>query len=186
MPFPCLFFSVNARGCNSIHYGLLAASLLSCQIFTRSLIDLNNLKECYVKKGKVLFADKHHIMLAGVRFLLESRFEKVFMVADEGSLLEAAEKIVPNLIVADLSLPVSKEINIARCLKKTFPEIKLIILSIHDEPTAIKECMEAGVAGFVLKRTAVNDLVPAIKAVMQGASYISPSAQIKSENVLVT
>lgn len=128
-----------------------------------------------MKQGKVLLADKHQNMLAGVRTLLESMFEKVFMVADENSLIEVAEKIAPNLIIADLSLPVSKEINIARRLKKTFPEIKLIILSVHDEPTAINECMEAGVAGFVLKRTAVIDLVPAIKAVLQGSTYISQS-----------
>ena len=135
-----------------------------------------------MKKGKVLLADKHQNMLEGVRTLLESIFEKVFMVADEGSLLEVAEKISPNLIVADLSLPVSREINIARRLKKTFPEIKLIILSIHDEPTAINECMDAGVAGFVLKRTAVRDLVPAIETILAGGQYISPSLQKKIEN----
>ena len=132
-----------------------------------------------VKKGKVLLADKHQGMLAGIRDLLETRFEKVFMIADEASLLEAAEKIMPDLIIADLSLPVSKEVNIARRLKKVFPEIKLIILSIHDEPTAITECMEAGVAGFVLKRTAVNDLVPAIEAVLQNHLYISTSVMVK-------
>jgi len=126
-----------------------------------------------VKKGKVLLADKHQNMLAGVRILLESRFDKVFMVADENSLLEAAEKIVPNLIIADLSLPVTGELNIARRLNKLFPKIKLIILSIHDEESAIQECMEAGAAGFVLKRTAVNDLVPAIEAVMHNKKYVS-------------
>jgi DNA-binding NarL/FixJ family response regulator len=135
-----------------------------------------------VKQERVLIADKHQNMLAGVRTLLESMFDKIFMVADEESLLEAAEKIAPNLIVADLSLPVTKEINIARRLKKTFPEIKLIILSVHDEPTAIKECMDAGAAGFVLKRTAVNDLVPAIEAVLQDVKYVSPSAMNKFEN----
>jgi len=130
-----------------------------------------------VKKGKVLLADKHQGMLAGIRDLLETRFEKVFMVADEASLLEAAEKIMPDLIIADLSLPVTNEINIARRLNKTFPTTKLIILSVHDEPTAINECMEAGAAGFVLKRSAVNDLVPAIEAVVQGGRYISHSSK---------
>ena len=129
-----------------------------------------------MKQGKVLLADKHQNMLAGVRILLESQFDKVFMVADEASLMEAAEKIEPDLIVADLSLPVTKEINIARRLNKTFPGIKLIILSVHDDLTAINECLEAGAAGFVLKRTAVNDLVPAIEAVLHNTPYISPSA----------
>jgi len=128
-----------------------------------------------MKKGKVLLADSHQNMLAGIRTLLESMFERVFMVADEASLLEAAEKINPDLIIADLSLPVTKEINIARRLHKTYPDIKLIIMSVHDELTAIQECIEAGAAGFVLKRTAVDDLVPAIKGVLRGTVYISPS-----------
>jgi len=138
-----------------------------------------------VKQERVLLADIHQNMLAGVRTILESMFEKVFMVADEGSLLEAAEKIKPDLIIADLSLPVTMEINIARRLHKAFPKIKLIILSVHDESSAINECMEAGAKGFVLKRTAVNDLVPAIEAILQDDPYISPAALIKQENIPV-
>ena len=133
-----------------------------------------------MKKGKVLLADIHQNMLAGVRIVLENMFENVFMVADEASLLDAAEKIKPDLIIADISLPVTAEINIARRLHKTFPETKLIILSVHDESSAINECMDAGAKGFVLKRTAVNDLVPAIEAVMQEDSYVSPSALNKA------
>jgi len=135
-----------------------------------------------VKKGKVLLADIHQNMLAGVRTVLENMFEKVFMVADEASLLDAAEKIKPDLIIADLSLPVTVESNIARRLNMIFPEIKLIILSVHDESTAINECMEAGAKGFVLKRTVVNDLVPAIEAVLQDDLYVSPSALLKPES----
>ena len=74
-----------------------------------------------MKMGKVLLADKHQNMLAGVRTLLEKLFENVFMVADEASLLEAIEKLGPDLIIADLSLPVSEEINIARQLRYKFP-----------------------------------------------------------------
>lgn len=135
-----------------------------------------------MKQERVLLADKHQNMLAGVRTLLESKFDKVFMVADESSLLEAAEKINPNLIIADLSLPVTQEINIARRLKKSFPEIKLIILSIHDEQVVINECMEAGAAGFVLKRSAVDDLIPAIEAVLQDRKYVSPIVKTKPES----
>ncbi len=134
-----------------------------------------------MRQGKVILADNHQNMLAGERTLLESMFETVFMVADEASLIEAAEKLSPDLIVADLSLPVTKEINIARRLKKAFPGILLIILSVHDERTAINECIEAGASAVVLKRSAVNDLVPAVEAVMKGAVYVSPSAEQTSE-----
>lgn len=138
-------------------------------------------KERKMKQGKVILADNHQNMLAGERALLESIFETVFMVADEASLIEAAEKLKPDLIVADLSLPVAHEINIARRLRRAFPNIKLIILSVHDEGTAVGECLVAGASGFVLKRTAVKDLVPAIERVMKGDIYMSPSVVQTSE-----
>lgn len=130
-----------------------------------------------MKQGKVLLADNHQNMLSGARTLLENLFETVFMVADENSLIEATDKLKPDLIVADLSLPVTKEINVVRRLKKDFPSIKIIILSIHDEETAVSESIEAGASGFVLKRTAVNDLVPAVEAVKKGDVYVSPSVE---------
>jgi len=134
-----------------------------------------------MRQGRAVLADNHQNMLAGVRNLLESMFAAVFMVADEASLIEAAEKLSPDLIVADLSLPVTKEINIVRRLKKAFPEIRLIVLSVHDERTAISECIDAGASAVVLKRTAVNDLIPAVGAVMKGEIYVSPSAEQISE-----
>ena len=130
-----------------------------------------------MKKGKVILADTHQNMLAGVRTLLENMFDVVFMVADEASLMEAADKLAPDLIVADLSLSVTTEANIVRRLKKEFPDMRLIILSVHDERTAISECIEAGASAVVLKRSAVNDLVPAVEAVMKGGIYVSPAAE---------
>jgi len=126
-----------------------------------------------MKQGKVLLADNHQNMLEGVRNLLEDLFDTVFMVADEASLMEAAEKLKPDLIVADLSLPVTKEINVVRRMKTAFPQIKLIILSIHDEQAAFGECVEAGASGIVLKRRAVDELVPAVEAVLKGGTYVS-------------
>ncbi len=131
-----------------------------------------------MKQGKVLLADNHQNMLEGVRKLLEDLFDTVFMVADEASLMEAAEKLNPDLIVADLSLPVTRELNIVRRMKTAFPRIKLIILSIHDEQAAFGECIDAGANGIVLKRRAVDDLVPAVKAVMRGGTCVPPPAVI--------
>ena len=126
-----------------------------------------------MKQGCLLLADSHMNMLGGIRGLLEPFFETIMMVTDEKSLLEAAEKVRPDLIVVDLSMPVSREINVARRLGKLFPGMKFIILSIHDEPVAVEECLEAGAAGFVLKRMADTDLVPAVAAVMEGDTYVS-------------
>jgi two-component system response regulator DegU len=113
-------------------------------------------------------------MLAGIRRLLEDEAETVLMVTDEISLNHALETFNPDVVVADLSLPTLTETNIAWSLKKNFPRIKVIILSVHDEKSVLDDVMAAGVEGFVLKPRAVIDLIPAIRGVLQGCKYISP------------
>ena len=136
-----------------------------------------------MKQGKVILAGSHQNALGSVRDLLEAMFETVFMVSDEASLIEAAAKLSPELIVADLSLPVSYEINVVRRLKKAFPEIKLVILSIHDDGSSVGECLVAGASGFVLRRTAENDLVHAIETVLKGEIYMWPSVVQTSDKI---
>ena len=107
-----------------------------------------------MKKGCVLLADSHQNMLEGIRGLLESMFEAVVMVADEKSLLAAIDEMDLDLAVVDLSMPVAEENHVARRLKSRRPELKVVILSVHDEPAAVKESLAAGALGFVLKRSA--------------------------------
>ena len=133
-----------------------------------------------MRQGRVILADKHPNVLGGIRRLLEAEVETVLMVADETSLKHALEHFNPDLVVADLSLPVSTNTNIARELKKNFPQIKVIILSIHDESSVIEDVMASGIEGFVLKRRAVIDLIPAIRQVRRGLKYISPNANWES------
>jgi two-component system response regulator DegU len=127
-----------------------------------------------MRQGRIILADKHSNMLAGIRRLLEDEVETVLMVADEISLNHALENVTPDLVVADLSLPISTKTNIAWVLKKKFPDVKVIILSVHDEKTALDDVMAAGVEGFVLKHRAAIDLIPAVRGVLQGRKYISP------------
>ncbi len=101
----------------------------------------------------------------------------MFMVADEASLIEAVSGTRFDLVIADLSFPVSSKKNVGRLLRSLQPDLNAILLSIHDEQTAVDECFAAGAKGFVLKRTAFSDLLPAIKAVMQGGTYISPALE---------
>ena len=127
-----------------------------------------------LKYDRVILADTHHTMLEGIRGLLETMFDAVVMVADDTSLFDTAARLEADLIVADLSLPVSRDVNIVARLKGRFPKLKLIVLSVHDEPIAVEEVMEAGAHGFVLKRTAATDLIPAVRAVLRGRKYVSP------------
>ncbi len=127
-----------------------------------------------MRQGRIILADKHSNMLGGIRRLLEDEVETVLMVADEISLNHALENFNPDVVVADLSLSTSTETNIAWVLKKNFPTIKVIILSVHDEKSVLDDVMAAGVEGFVFKPRAVIDLIPAIRGVLQGCKYISP------------
>ena len=125
----------------------------------------------------VILADSHQNMLEGIRGLLETTFETVIMVADKNSLFKAAEDLDPDLAVVDLSLPVAGEVNVARELKNRHPQLRLIILSVHDEPVAVEEVMAAGASAFVLKRSAATDLMQAVDEVSNGNLYVSPKIQ---------
>jgi len=127
-----------------------------------------------MRQGRIILADNHSNMLAGIRRFLEDEVETVLMVADEISLNHALENFNPDVVVTDLSLPTSTGTNIAWVLKKKFPKIKVIILSVHDEKSVMEDVMATGVEGFVLKPRAVIDLIPAIRGVLQGCKYISP------------
>jgi two-component system secretion response regulator SsrB len=124
-----------------------------------------------MKAGRVLLADSHLNVLGNVHGLLEGRFDTVLMVADERSLQDAITTFMPDLVVVDLSLPRGGETNIASRLLKQYPKLRLIVLSVHDEPTVAEQMRGAGVAGFVLKRAAATDLLPAVEAVLQGGTY---------------
>lgn len=130
-----------------------------------------------MKHGRVLLADSHLGMLGGVHSLLDALFETVLMVADERSLLDAVTTFKPNLVVVDLSLPGQGEANVARRLMVSHPHLRLIVLSVHDEPTVVAQMLSAGVAGFVLKRAAATDLVSAVREVLQGKVYVSAAVQ---------
>jgi len=111
--------------------------------------------------------------------LLDGLFESVLMVADERSLVDALTTLEPALVVVDLSLPGEGEANVARRLMGRHPDRRLIVLSVHDEPTVVAQMLSAGVAGFVLKRSAATDLIPAVKEVLGGGTYVCPALQVQ-------
>jgi DNA-binding NarL/FixJ family response regulator len=135
-----------------------------------------------MERKRILIADAHPTMLAGVRVLLKGLFHVIFMVADEHSLADAIVTNQPDLVLVDLSMPVSSGGNVARLLHRLNPELRFIVLSVHDEKTVVDECLSAGASGFVLKRTAVDDLIPAVEAVLRGGTYVSPSIEQDNKN----
>jgi DNA-binding NarL/FixJ family response regulator len=123
----------------------------------------------------VLLADNHPNMQKAVRGLLEERFTTSVMVSDERSLFEAVRRMEPDLVVVDLSLPVSGSVNVVRDLLSRYPGLRVIVLSVHDEQPAVSQALGAGAAGFVLKRTIATDLTAAVDAVLRGETYVSPA-----------
>ena len=113
----------------------------------------------------VLLADRHHALAEGVRGLLETAFGTVVMVAEETSLLEGAARLQPDVAVVDLSLAQGRSLGWLRALKERCPGLKVIVLSVHDEPTVRQAALEAGADEFVLKRAIVTDLLPAVDRV---------------------
>ena len=123
----------------------------------------------------VLLADPHHGVSEGVRGLLATTFETVVMVADEVSLFESAGRLRSDLTVVDLALARGNGVDLVRRLRGRFPEMRLIVVSVYDQPSVGRSVMEAGANGFVVKRALATELLAATDAVLAGQCYVSPA-----------
>lgn len=121
----------------------------------------------------MLLADRHHGLRDSVRGLLETTFETVFMVADEASLLEGVGRLKPAIVVIDLSLSDGNVRSLLTRVAARAPGSKVLMLSVHDEPTIVAAVLEAGAAAVVLKRSLSTDLLLAVDALRAGTRYIS-------------
>jgi two-component system secretion response regulator SsrB len=122
----------------------------------------------------VVLAERHYGLRERMRAMLNTTFETVVMVADEASLLESASRLSAELAVVDLSLTHGNGIGMIKRLRVRCPEMKMIVISVPDEPSASKSALAAGTNGFVLKRAIATDLLPAVDAVLAGQCYVSP------------
>ena len=127
-----------------------------------------------MKRPRILIADDHRIVAEGLRSLLEPEFELIGIVEDGRALLAAAEKLRPDVIVADISMPLLNGIDSVRQLKKTREEIKVVFLTMHPDVTYAASAFEAGASGYVLKHSAPSELVTAIRNALRGKTYVTP------------
>lgn len=127
-----------------------------------------------MKKPRVLMADDHSLILAGLRKLVEADCDVVGTVEDGRSLVEAAQRLRPDLILLDISMPLLNGFEAARQLRSLVPDCKLIFLTMHASPTYATEAFQIGASGYLLKRSAASELGLAIKAVLQGQHYLTP------------
>src|SRR5262245_8027742 len=126
----------------------------------------------------VLLADPHHGVSEGVRGLLATKFDAVVMVADEVSLLEVADRMQSDLAVVDLALSRGNALELVRRLRSRFPKMKIVIVSLHDQPSVGRSVMDACANEFVLKRAIATDLLATINTVLlQQSSGLSGTGE---------
>jgi len=121
----------------------------------------------------VLLADRHHGLSEGIRGLLETLFKSVFLVTDETSLVEGVGLLRPTVVIVDLSMAEGDVLGLVRELRARAFGVKVLLLSVHDEPTVLRSLAATGADGVVLKRAIATDLLPAVDAVLDGRRFIS-------------
>jgi DNA-binding NarL/FixJ family response regulator len=126
-----------------------------------------------MKRPRLLLADDHPLVLAGLRSLLETECDVVGAVSDGRSLVEAASRLNPEVIVTDISLPLLNGIDATRQIKKDQPDAKILILTMHANPNYLKDALAAGATGYLLKTTAREELLGAVQDVVRNRIHVS-------------
>ncbi len=126
---------------------------------------------------RVLIADDHILLVEGMRKLIEKDFELVGTVDNGYDLLAEAERLQPDVILLDISMPLLNGIDAARQLRSRGVRAKLLFVTMHSGIDHVKEAFRAGAAGYVFKHAAAVELARAIDEVMRGNTYLTPLAR---------
>ena len=128
-----------------------------------------------MSRPRVLLADDHRIVVEGLKHLLADDFELAGVVEDGRALIAAAKKLQPDVIVADISMPHLNGIEALAQLKKDNARVRVVFLTMHQDPAYARRALEAGAAGFVVKHSAPAELVLAVHAALKGQTFITPA-----------
>jgi len=135
-------------------------------------------------KIKVLVADDHTILRQGIKALLENQegIEVVGEAKDGREAIKVTEELLPDVIMMDIAMPGLNGLEATRRIKKKFPKMKVLVLTMYANEEYIFQILNAGANGYLVKETAFQDLISAIKAVYRGESFMSPSISKKVVN----
>lgn len=125
------------------------------------------------KRARLLLADDHSLIVTGIRTLLADRFDVVGQLEDGRALVQEALRLRPDLIILDVTMPVLNGIDAARQIKNTWPEAKFLFLTMHADALYLRNALEAGANGYLLKSSAAEELNDAIHVVLSGKTYLS-------------
>lgn len=128
-------------------------------------------------KARIVIAEDHTIVREGLRVLLSSDpdFEVVGAAKDGREAIQCTEKLEPDIVLMDLSMPGMHGLEAIREIKRQVPDTKVLVLTIHEDEECILAAFQAGASGYVVKDATPEELVAATKTVLRGKSYISPT-----------
>lgn len=135
-------------------------------------------------RSRILIADDHNLVAELCRKLLETEFDVVGIVGEGRALIRAATSLKPDVIVADIAMPVLNGIDAGRQIKEMFPAMKLVYLTMNTDPEVAAEAFRRGASGYLLKNCAASELVIAVRDVLRGKSYLSHSLSRDNINFL--
>ena len=125
-------------------------------------------------RPRVLLADDHRMLREAFAQLLESSCDIVGAVGDGRALLMTAEELKPDIVVVDIAMPLLNGLDATRQLKRTMPDLRIIILTINEDPDLAAEAFRAGASSYLLKNSAASELLRAVNEAMHGRSYVTP------------
>lgn len=125
-------------------------------------------------RTRVMLADDHTILVEAFRKLLEPHYDVVGAVADGRSLLDVAPQLNPDVIILDIGMPLMNGLEAGMRLKELMPTLKLVILTMNDDPDLALEAMRSGVSSYLLKNSAAEELLLAIQMALKGKTYVTP------------
>ena len=126
-------------------------------------------------KPRVLIADDHRVVAQGLKSMLAAEFDLIGVVADGQAMVDAAKTLSPDVIVADVSMPVLNGIDALETLRQHGVSVPVVFLTMHNQPGYARRALRAGAAGYVLKLAAPEELVQAIRAALDGGTFVSPA-----------
>ena len=130
-----------------------------------------------MEKIRILLADDHTILRSGIRSLLETEPGlSVIGEAEDGRVaVSMACKLKPDLVIMDIAMPLLNGVEATRHIKIQCPDVKVLVLSMHDNEDYIRQALEAGAMGYILKDAATQELISAIRSVYRGEAVLSPA-----------
>jgi len=128
-----------------------------------------------VAKARVVIADDHTLVAEAFKRLLEPECEVVGTVADGRALLRLAPQVLPDLVLVDLNMPLLNGLDASEQLKQALPKIKIIVLTMNEDPEIAAETMRKWASGYLLKKSAGSELLKAVRDVLRGGKYVTPA-----------